>query len=277
MAGRSSAGQGTYVSLIAFTSNRHPQSTVRIRRPNERRSLSRSATRALDVLELFGEVRHPLRAIEVAKTLEMHPSTTNQLLKTMVESAHLVFDARTKTYLPSSRLAGFGAWIVETYGNEESLRRLIRDIQSQTDMVITLTTPNDLFMQVVDLALPEGQTTERGMHVSVFGTAIGSAYLSMLDDAELARLIHRARVPTANIPEVVAGVARIRRDGYADGSSTGDGIWSVAMPLPGGVLSVPTVLGLAGPEARVRDNLSEILEIMRQAVDRWIKAPTEAQ
>ena len=72
---------------------------VRTRRPGERRSLSRSATRALDVLELFGQVRRPLRAVEVSRALDMHPSSTNQLLKTMVEAGHLIFDARAKAYL----------------------------------------------------------------------------------------------------------------------------------------------------------------------------------
>ena len=70
------------------------------------------------MLEYFGEARRPLRAVEIAKALELHASTTDQLLKTMVDSAHLVFDARSKTYAPSHRLAGFGAWVVESYGAE---------------------------------------------------------------------------------------------------------------------------------------------------------------
>lgn len=42
---------------------------MRVKRPSERRSLSRSATRALDVLEYFGEARRPLRAVEISKAL----------------------------------------------------------------------------------------------------------------------------------------------------------------------------------------------------------------
>ena len=83
------------------------------RRPGDRRSLSRSATRALDVLELFGQERRSLRAIEIAKALGLHPSTANQLLKTMVDSAHLTFDAVAKSYLPSPRLGRFGGWMTE--------------------------------------------------------------------------------------------------------------------------------------------------------------------
>ena len=104
----------------------HPAKNVQVRRPGERRSLSRSATRALDVLELFGEMRRPLRAIEMSKALGLHPSSINQLLKTMVESAHLTFDAHLKTYLPSPRLAQFSAWMLASCGGDEQFRDLLR-------------------------------------------------------------------------------------------------------------------------------------------------------
>ena len=55
---------------------------MRVMRAGDRRSLSRSATRALDVLEYFGQVRRPLRAVEIARQFSLHPSTVNQLLKT---------------------------------------------------------------------------------------------------------------------------------------------------------------------------------------------------
>jgi DNA-binding IclR family transcriptional regulator len=242
---------------------------VRVKRPGERRSLSRSATRALDVLELFGEVRRPLRAVEISHALGTHPSTTNQLLKTMVGSAHLVFDARGKTYLPSPRLAGFSAWIMATYGAGGRLSDLIAEVHAATGMTVTISTPNDLFMQVIDSVVPDGERAERGLNVSLFGSAIGSAYLSMLDDTELLRLADRARVPPADIPGVLEDLARIRRDGFADGTTGGSSYWSMAMPLPMRGLSVPTVLGLAGTPEGVRDRLSELYAIMREALARW--------
>jgi len=258
---------------IALTTNRGQPARVRIRRPSERRSLSRSATRALDVLEFFGEVRRPLRAFEISKMIGTHPSTTNQLLKTMVDSAHLVFDAHNKTYLPSPRLSKFSAWIGETYGDGGHLRDLIRDVHARTHMVTTITTPNDLFMQVIDLALPVEQKTERGLMISVFGSVIGSAYLSMLAEPELKRLAVRARMPTTQIPAMLRDAARIRRDGYTDGPSTGDAMWSIAMPLPMQGLRVPTVLGLAGPPEEVRENLELFLHTMNDAVKRWLLRP----
>lgn len=246
---------------------------VRVSRPGERRSLSRSATRALDVLELFGRARRPLRGVDIARDLDMHPSTANQLLKTMVGSAHLLFDAREKTYLPSPRLAEFAGWIMETYGAGGRLRELVADLQGRTAMVVTVSVPNDLDMQVIELAIPEGRHGERGLRVSLFGSAVGSACLAMLADEEIARLADRARVPAGQLPAILAEVARIRLDGYAEGALEGSPYWSIAMPLPVPGLDIPTVLGLAGPRDDLQARLAELRLLMREAVAGWSAGP----
>ena len=232
---------------------------MRIVRPGDRRSLSRSATRALDILEFFGQQRRPLRAVEIARHLDLHPSTANQLLKSMVESAHLAFDAGPKTYLPSPRLARFSGWLVESYGGDERLRQLVRRVQSATGEIVTLTTPNDLFMQVIDMAgedadAPSGDGVERGLRISIFGSTTGAAYLSTLAKSRLLSLADRGRVdPPAHLV-LFNSLADIRRRGFADGASPGGAQWSVAVPLPSGPSSIPFVLGLSGPADRVRTN-----------------------
>lgn len=246
---------------------------IRVKRPGERKSLSRSATRALDVLEFFGLARRPLRAVEIARRLELHPSTANQLLKTMLESAHLTFDSLTKTYLPSPRLARFGGWIVETYGADEWLRGLVATLQAQTGQLVTLTTPNDVYMQVIDLAgvdmrLMDSGNPERGLRVSMFGTAIGAAHLSTLPDAEIVRLADRARLTPEDKDKLLRRMVSVRRDGFADGPSPDTAIWSIATPLPCDDRSPPLVLGLAGPSDRIRPDLSALGTAMRTAVAR---------
>lgn len=247
---------------------------MRVLRAGDRRSLSRSATRALDVLELFGEVRRPLRAVEIARRFELHPSTVNQLLKTMVESAHLTFEAGTKTYLPSPRLTRFGSWLAETYGGDGRLRALVAELRGQCGEVVTLTTPNDLFMQVIDHAGADfadanrtGQA-ERGLRVSMFGSAIGAAYLSTLTAVEVRRLAVRARIPAAEHGALLAMLEGVRIDGFASGTSAEGSICSVAVPLSASSIGVPLVLGLAGPAERVGARLAELAGAMRSAIVR---------
>jgi len=262
------------VSIIVPRPGSGGHLAVRVKRPAERRSSSRSATRALDVLELFGRVHRPLRAIEISRALDMHSSTTNQLLKTMVDSAHLVFDARAKTYLPSPRLTEFSAWIVESYGADGRLRKLIEELHQQTGLVVTVTTPNDLFMQIVDAEIPtvpgDNRIPERGLQVSIIGTAIGSAYLSTLDDDAVLRLAHRARIGNADLQPLLETAHRIRAEGYAVGPAAMDvGLGSLAMALPAQGLRVPAVVGLAGPMTVIRKREDELASLMREGIARW--------
>lgn len=242
---------------------------LRTKRPSERRSASRSATRALDVLELFGHARRPLRAVEIGAALSLHPSTVSQLLKTMVDSAHLVFDARAKRYFPSLRLAGFGGWIADVYGAGEAVRGLIIDVQSRVGNIVTLATPNDLFMQLLDLEgrARDGQIPERGLSVALFGSALGGAYLSTLDDEEAIRLAARALIPPAQRATVLRTLAEIRRTGFADGPSHDGTTWSIAIPLPDHFGPVPLVLGFAGPADEVAERREAIYCAMSSAVE----------
>jgi DNA-binding IclR family transcriptional regulator len=209
-------------------------------------------------MELFGELRRPLRAIEVSRQLGMHPSTTDQLLKTLVDSAHLQFDSRTMSYRPSPRLLDFARWSIDVYGPNNWLRDLVRTVATETDLVATLTTPNDLFMQVIDMVRPEGLRVERGQRIFMFGSATGSAYLSTLADVEVERLAGRARIAAAEVTAIAACLGDIRREGYADGANVTDAadgvepMWSIAMPIPQGQLPFPIVLGLSGPAGRVQ-------------------------
>ncbi len=245
---------------------------MRVLRVADRRSLSRSATRALDVLEYFGVMRRPLRAIEIARRFELHPSTVNQLLKTMVDSAHLTFDAASKTYLPSPRLTRFSRWMMENFGSDERLRGIVLHLQAKSGEIVTLTTPNDRFMQVIDLAGDDFATdghdgAERGLRVSMFGSAIGAAYLATLPATEVRRLADRARIAAAQHDALLARLAQIRQDGFAEGPS-GDGAFlSIAAALPENSLGVPLVLGVAGQAARMREKMPYLSELLRSSVE----------
>lgn len=267
------------MSIIAPRPGSGGHLAVRVKRPAERRSSSRSATRALDVLELFGRVHRPLRAIEISRALDMHSSTTNQLLKTMVDSAHLVFDARAKTYLPSPRLTQFSAWVVESYGADGRLRNLIEELHQQTGLVVTVTTPNDLFMQIVDAEVPsvpgDDRMPERGLQVSIIGSAIGSAYLSTLDDESVLRLANRARIGHDDLQPLLDMAHRIREEGFAVGPAAMDvGLGSLAMALPAQGLRVPAVVGLAGPMTVIRKRQDEFASLMREGIARWFGPET---
>jgi len=260
------------MNLIARPASTRGHLAFRVKRPADRRNLSRSATRALDVLEFFGLARRPLRAVEIARELDMSPSSANQLLKTMVGSAHLLFDARDKTYRPSPRLAAFGLWMNALHGGGADLQALVGDVCAATGMAVTVTVPNDLSMQVVASAAPDPAAVGRGWQVPLFGTATGSAYLAGLDMAEVRRLAVRARMPEHEIPAIIDVLARIRRAHQAEGPSEDGTNWSIAMRLPLALGGVTAVLGLGGPAEAVKPDVTRLAGAMRGAIARHFPA-----
>jgi DNA-binding IclR family transcriptional regulator len=247
--------------------------TSRFRRPHDRRSLSRSATRALDVLEYFGVAQRPLRAVEIAQALGLQASTTDQLLKTMVDSAHLVFDARAKLYSPSPRLIRFGLWLAQNYSGDDRIRRMLEEVHAASGLTVTLDVQHDLFMQIIDvIQLANAPAfTERGIKVPLFGSAIGGAFLASREDGEIEALMERARLPPADRPPLLESLHEIRREGHAFSGVSAEGdIWSVAVALPPMPAGVPMVVGLAGTPERIRTERAQLAELLHEAIRRHL-------
>ena len=212
-----------------------------------------------------------MRAMEISAALDLHSSTTNQLLKTMVDSAHLTFDARTKTYLPSPRLVPFGAWMLRSYGASEQLQQLLKDVEAVTGGAVTLTTPNDLFMQIIDWAGtgPGLERTERGLRAPMFGTAVGMAYLMTLPEPAIKRLADRGRLSAVEATQLCWDVERACRRGFVVSSSPDGKIVSLAVPLAHRGLPAPLVLGCAGVAEQVLPVTESIAAQMLAAVAGW--------
>ncbi|HKT54348.1 MAG TPA: hypothetical protein VJP88_07835, partial [Caulobacteraceae bacterium] len=155
----------------------------------------------------------------------------------------------------------------------ERLRGLVRDVQAASGELVTLTTPNDLFMQILDLAgtPPADSVTSRGLRISIFGSAIGAAFLSTQRDAEVARLADRARLPPAEAQAVISQLQQIRSEGVVAAPAPGGLLWSVAAPLPADAFPAPLVLGLSGPSDRIQAHLPQLRELLPAAIARWVR------
>ena len=255
-----------------------PRGAVRL--PGGRRNLAKSATRALDILEHLAIMKRPMRAIEIGHVFGWRASSTDQLLKTMVDSGYLIFDSSQKFYRPSPRLARFAAWLTATYYGDEKLHRLLALIHGRTGETATLAVRQDSHMQVVDLVSPPcgPQPLPRGLKVPLIGSALGSAYLAARSDSEVREIVcqidrHRAD-PAARVPAVQAEVAECRARGYAAGGITASpDMTSLAMSLPSGGSEVGLVLGFAG---RFLQREAELAHVLRSCIDEILGPASDA-
>jgi len=76
-----------------------------------RRSVVKSASRTLEVLELFSERRRPLRLHEIYEHLDYPQSSATNLLKSMVVMGYLNYNRAARTYIPTSKVGSLGNWL----------------------------------------------------------------------------------------------------------------------------------------------------------------------
>jgi DNA-binding IclR family transcriptional regulator len=231
-------------------------------------SRSPSAARALNILEYFGTEGRPLRAGEIARIFNLCPSSTHQLLKTLVDMAFLTFNPRTKFYFPSSRLIAFATLLTGHYGGNQ-LTRLQSELQSETGETVWLVTLCDTQIQVVE-SLKYHEL--KGLKYPL-DSIPGAVLLAQYSDDAVRDIIKRAVIrrdcPENRAAQLIRN-SRIARDaGYASGSSVHREYWNISVSIPRRSEDIPMVISLSGEKDHVRSNEAQLLNIMNVCVKRF--------
>lgn len=267
------------------SSSSEDRARASIKRPSGTRNLSKSATRALDVLEYFAMVGRPLRAVEISQVFDLRTSSADQLLKTMVDSAYLMFDQALKLYYPSPRLVNFGAWLSSNYFGEDRIFRLIRSAHFITGEIVTLSVRCGSSMQIVDVveSSEQKESVKKGFRVPIIGSVIGIAFLSMHDDKDAIRILNQAakdkdeKLSVAELRQLMDSVQACRADGYVSGRAhSGAKPWALAIPLPKSSHGVTMVLGLAGEIDSLRPRESDLVASLKNMVAQALNRPAGA-
>ncbi len=234
---------------------------------------SKSAVRALDIFELFAKFNTPLRAVEIARALNLSPSSTDQILKTMVDSAYVVFDPRSKRYWPSHRAARFANNIARSYFTSDQTDQLLDVLHRKTGERVGLFTAQVPYMQVIQTqngaAWPiandgiHNEDTALGLRIPLFGSSSGAAWLAAQSDetVEFAMRLGRRELgglATSSL-KIRRNLSRVRERGHALGGGLVEGTFSISMslpPCPAGVVLVLSVMGLEAPIVTHRDQLA---------------------
>lgn len=233
---------------------------------------AKSAVRALDVLEVLGKSGQPMRAVEISRALRLSASSTDQLLKTMVDSAYLLFDPVTKRYWPSFRAARFGNSIAATYFAPELIERLLETAHELTGELVGLFTSQGSFMQVIatqrGMAWPlsnnaiHSEDTALGLRLPLFGSSSGTAWLATQDEKALSTALklcrRELREEALDRAKIEAVLRRVRRQGYAFGGINTEDMLSISTALPPCANGVVLILSIFGQTDSIRAR-SELL------------------
>jgi DNA-binding IclR family transcriptional regulator len=248
----------------------------------------KSAVRALSILDLLVGEGRPLRGVEVANALNLSPSSANQLLKTLVDTAYLVFDPVSKRYSPSPRMGRLGAAVAHDYFGCGAVEALMRAVVDATGVRVTLCASQGGYMQLLDAVSPAEPppkaleanfpvASSAGVRIPMFGSTVGAAWLSVQDERTVHAAIRLCRRELGKAADDVGGimerVRRVRRQGFAFGGiSADDAIRSLGVALPPSRNGVVLVLGASGATEEMEARRDEIVGVIREKVAELLTA-----
>lgn len=259
---------------------------ARFANPGHLCNYSKSAIRSLEVLELFRAENRRLKAREIARALEIGPSSADQLLKSLVDAGFLQFDPMTKYYWPSPRTAALARGLDSAMGVEGRLDEFAAEVRDGLDLNVVIAISQAASMQIILRQVRRAGATRPtaanlvrwtqqlpiGTRVPLFGSSSGAAWLSTQPRETVLACIAQCRRelgPLADNPEqLLASLDRVREQGYAFGGiSPHNDFWGIAMPLPPNEHGTIHAIAVSAPHAELERDRAEISDYLRRKID----------
>ncbi|BBK44202.1 hypothetical protein STVA_42220 [Allostella vacuolata] len=244
----------------------------------------KSAARVLAILEFFDEVQREARVSEVAERLAYPQSSTSVLLQSLTRLGYLDYDAASRTYLPTTRVALLGTWLDAGPVRDGSLVRMLQDLSGRTEGTVILAARNGIYAQYIHVIQSQASLRfhiPQGARRLLVWSATGTALLAEEADDAVAALVRRTNVEVPgpdgpiDVRAVRGNLESLRRAGYffSQGLVTA-GAGSIAMPLPGRVdrHHRPLAVAISGLLDRFRSDEARIAAMMREAIARYLAA-----
>lgn len=233
---------------------------------------NRSASRVLDVLDLFLHDGSAYTLKEVSERLTIPKSTAHGILQEMRRHGYLTLDPAKKTYAVSlglvGRMAATPAIEIVRQRAHRNLERLSATL-GETAKLIGYERTHSVAIDFVDGAGPLKYAVTLGQRWPLHATGGGKLYLAQFDDERVREMLGEAelkRVTPRTIVDVdtlVGEVAVVRRQGWArQREEIHEGISGFAAPVLDADRNLLAALIVMGPTARIDENESAIVKAL---------------
>jgi len=240
------------------------------------RSPIKSASRTLEILELFQERRTPLRLTYIFESLGYPQSSTTTLLKSLVVLGYLNFDRSSRTYFPTPRVSALGDWINHYIYGAGDLLSMIESLRDQSDETVAVSSQNDIFVQHIRIRQPghdfKMPPPEGSMRV-LTQSAPGLVLLSRMTPKALDKLVRHIGIfegVKVDLEQLNDQLQLIRRDGYCllAGYPIPEAA-ALSIPLPLAPHGMPLAVGVGGLNSRITRRKTELVGILRACVAQY--------
>lgn len=238
----------------------------------------KSAGRVLRILELFDVLKREALVSEVSELLGLPQSSTSVLLRSLVVMGYLTYNAPTRAFAPTTRLALLGNWVNAPLLSDGPLIRLMHRLNVRTGQAVVLAVRNHIWSQYIHVVQATSSVrlyVVKGSRRPLACSATGLTLISDLPDAEIKRIGVRynaepqevdVKVPVSALLERVQAV---RENGYAfqhDTVTAGAGV--IAMRLPTVAQCEERLsIGIAAPTQILCDNKMDFIIALHEEIN----------
>ena len=227
-------------------------------------SISRSVSRAFEVLEHFRHRGAPRTMLELETELHYPYSSMRAILKTLCGLGYLKFDAEHKRYFPTQQLMGLGDWVQSALLKTDSLIWLLEATHKRVGETTALATPNFIFCNIIEVrhgTRAGALEIPLGVGLTLTNSSSGRVLLSQMSDAKVDGAIRHTqywigttRTPiVAHRPDVLQAIETIRAQGhYVAYDIFRQGQGTIAYPVPSPLPGSPIALLVSGDSGRIR-------------------------
>jgi DNA-binding IclR family transcriptional regulator len=237
---------------------------------------AQTATRALELLELFSGSSHPLSLAEIVQATDLNRSAAYRLIRALEGRRMIAREPNGRRYEVGAGLIAMSAMVLDRVNIRRVGRPFVDRIASATWETVTVHVRNGRQRVCVDVA--EGRHQIRrvvplGETLPLYAGPTGKAILAFIPPAELDELLAWAADEQQDVRSLRSTLRRIRQAGYL--AAVGDrqeGVAGLSVPLfdSTGVIGALTV---SGPS--VRWNMTAMqgaVELVRAECETWSRA-----
>ncbi|MGE6743554.1 IclR family transcriptional regulator [Allorhizobium pseudoryzae] len=243
----------------------------------------KSALRVLEVLKLFAERKKAMSQTDIYQGLDMPQSSSNFLLRTMIEAGYLTYHREGRVYFPTPEVLNLGKWL-EGFGydflfGESVITDLMQDLGDRTGETVSITSQNDIFVhfhRINPRNRPPELQFDQGLVVPLTYSSYGQMLLSRQTDRQVDRVCRLIKARETNpdrrfdLQEMIARITALRAHEYAYSLNPMlPAAGSIATILPITIAGRDVAIGVGGPAKRVEERHDEILAAMRETIEKY--------
>jgi DNA-binding IclR family transcriptional regulator len=234
----------------------------------------KSAMRTLALLEHFRRTKASAAVTEISDALGIPQSSTSMLLKSLVALNYLEYDAETRRFVPSYRVALLGDWIQRARFGDERITDIMEQLRADTGETVMLgqqTGSGLQYLHVLATAYRIQFMVHAGEIRPMSRTGLGQILLSCKSNSEIRAIVRRNNADEPDVPAhfretaLIQEMEAIRQRGYSETKGrTTPGANTIGMLVRSSGKQSLLAIGIGGPFDRMDSKRQQVIDSLRR-------------